>query len=160
MRRFRTSLAAALAVALTAAVAASAQPTKTVIFTGTYAGQASTNVTGTVAAISATGTGKATLIGAGNLKGTGSGDTSQQPCVPFGGTGVITGAKGTIAFKLTSSSSGCGDEGGHVFTIKSYGTVTKATGKLLKAKGTLKFTGIYNRDDGTFSVKVAGSLKQ
>jgi hypothetical protein len=34
----------------------------------------------------------------------------------------------------------------------------KATGKLLRAKGTLKLTGVYSHDDGSFSVKVSGKL--
>jgi hypothetical protein len=161
MRRLFTSLVALAVAALTlAAVASSALPIKKVPFTASYSGQASTKVDGTTASISATGTGTASLIGAGKITGAGTGDSSQQPCVPFGGTGSITGAKGMVAYKLTTGSSGCGDEGGHVFSVKGYATVTKATGKLLKAKGTLKFTGIYNRDDGTFSVKFTGTLKK
>ncbi|MGZ8716995.1 MAG: hypothetical protein ACXWYO_07780 [Gaiellaceae bacterium] len=160
MRRFRISLVAVAVVALTAATAASALVPKKVPFTAKYSGQASTKVEGDVANISATGTGSATLIGAGKITGTGTGDSSKQPCVPFGGTGSMTGAKGLVAFKLTSGASGCGDEGGHVFSIKGYVTVTRATGKLAKAKGTLKFTGVYNRDDGSFSVKFTGTLKK
>jgi len=160
MRRFRISLVAVVVAALAAATAASALAPKNVPFSAKYSGQASTKVTGDVAAISATGTGTGTLIGAGKITGAGTGDSSQQPCVPFGGTGSMTGAHGLVAFKLTSGASGCGDEGGHVFSIKGYVTVTRATGKLLKAKGTLKFTGIYNRDDGTFSVKFTGTLKK
>ena len=162
MRRFRISLVAVAVVALTAATAASALVPKKVPFTAKYSGQASAKVAdgSSVANISATGTGSATLIGAGKITGTGTGDSSQQPCVPFGGTGSLTGAKGTVAFKLTTGASGCGDEGGHVFSIKGYVTVTRATDKLAKAKGTLKFTGIYNRDDGTFSVKFTGTLKK
>lgn len=160
MRRFRISLVAVVAAALAAAAAASALAPKSVPFTAKYAGQAATKIDGNVANISATGTGSGTLIGAGKVTGVGTGDSSQTPCVPFGGTGSMTGAHGLIAFKLTSGSSGCGDEGGHVFSIKGYVTVTRATGKLAKAKGTLKFTGIYNRDDGTFSVKFTGTLKK
>ena len=37
-------------------------------------------------------------------------------------------------------------------------TVLKATGKLAKTKGTLKLTGTYSHDDGSFSVKVSGTL--
>src|SRR4051794_209440 len=160
MRRFRISLVAVMVAALTAAAAASALVPKTVPFTAKYAGQASTKVDGNTASISATGTGLGTLIGAGKLTGAGTGDASQQPCVPFGGTGSMIGAKGTIAYKLVTGSNGCGDEGGHVFTVSGHATVLKATGALAKAKGILKFTGIYNRDDGTFSVNFTGTLKK
>jgi len=149
------------ALALAAVSVAAAHPVKTVTFSAKYAGQASTSVDGQTANISANGTGTGTLIGAGNLTGTGKGDATQQPCVPFGGLGKMTGTAGTtISFKVTTSSQGCGDEGGHVFTVKGYATVLKATGKLAKAKGQLKFTGLYDRDAGTFSVKFTGLLKK
>lgn len=159
MNSFRTSILAAAVIALIAATGASAlASTKIVAFTGTYSGQASTKVDGNTVTIAATGAGTGTLIGAGKIVGNGTGDSSQQPCVPFGGTGTISGSGGTIAFKVVPGASGCGDEGGHSFTVTAHLTVVKATGKLLKAKGTLKVTGLYNRDDGSFSVKVRGNL--
>jgi hypothetical protein len=160
VKKFRISILA-LAVALVATATAGAATGKKPIlvpFTGTYAGQASTQINGNVATISANGAGKGTLIGAGSITGQGTGDTSQQPCIPFGGTGTIKGAAGTIAFKLVSGASGCGDEGGHNFAIIAHLTVLKATGKLATAKGTLKLTGSYSHDDGSFSVKVSGTL--
>lgn len=163
MTKFRIMLVALAAAMLASATVALAAPVKTIPFTGSYSGQASTKVDEgtTVANISATGTGKGTLIGAGKLTGAGTGDSSQQPCVPFGGTGKLTGVAGTtIAFKVLTTSKGCGDEGGHVFSLKGYATVLKATGKLAKAKGQLKFTGIYDRDGGTFTVKFTGLLKK
>jgi hypothetical protein len=161
MRRFCTSLVAVAALGLAAVTVAAAHPAKTITFSAKYAGQASTSVDGQTATISANGTGTGTLIGAGKITGTGTGDASQQPCVPFGGLGKMTGTAGTtISFKVITGSQGCGDEGGHVFTLKGYATVLKATGKLAKAKGQLKFTGVYDRDGGTFSVKFTGLLKK
>jgi len=140
------------------ALAAGATSAKVIAFTGKYAGTAVVNRTDDVADISATGTGSGTLIGAGKITGKGTGDTSQQPCVPFGGTGTLTGPGGTIAYKVLTASKGCGDEAGQVFSVVGKASVLKATGKLAKAKGTLKFTGTYDRGAGTFSVKFAGSL--
>ena len=161
MKTFRLSiLVAALAALALAAVASASVTTTSISFLGKYAGQATTKVDGNTVTIAATGAGSGTLIGKGSITGNGTGDSSQQPCVPFGGTGTIKGALGSIVFKANPGASGCGDEGGHVFTVKGYLLVVKATGKLAKAKGTLKFTGIYSRDDGTFTVKVAGTLKK
>lgn len=163
MKRLRHSTITAVAVfvtalAVTSALAATPKP---IVFTATYSGQASTNISGSTVAILANGTGKGTLIGAGKITGQGSGDSSQQPCIPFAGTGKMTGTAGTtIAFKLLSGASSCGDEGGHTFTVSGHAAVVKATGKLAKAKGTLKFTGVYSHDDGTFSVKFTGTLKK
>jgi hypothetical protein len=160
LKKFRISIVAVAVVALTAvtAAAALAAAPKKVPFTGKYSGTATTKVTGTAAAISASGTGKATTIGAGSITGLGAGDTSQQPCIPFTGTGKMTGKSGTITFKVLTSSSSCGDEGGHNFTITSHLAVLKATGKLAKAKGTLRMIGTYSHDDGSFSVSISGTL--
>jgi hypothetical protein len=163
--KFRTITTVATAFAATMLIAAGAlasttRDTATIAFTGKYAGTAVTKITDSVVAISATGTGKGTIIGAGKLTGAGTGDSSQQPCVPFGGTGKLTGvAATTILFKVVSTTSkGCGDEEGQMFSLSGKAVVVKATGKLAKAKGTLKFTGLYNRGAGTFSVKFTGSL--
>lgn len=166
MRTFRhlvlVLVVAALAatVVSTADAAKSATPKKKVpiAFTGKYAGQASTLQNGTTVTISAKGTGTGSVIGAGAMNASGTGDSSQQPCVPFGGTGSLTGAAGTINFSALSGASGCGDEGGHNFTVKAMLKVTSATGKLAGRKGTLKAIGTYSRDDGTFTVKVTGNL--
>lgn len=162
MRNFRISLVAVAAAALAAAAGASALPVKSVPFTANYSGQASTKVDDAthIATILANGTGKGTLIGAGKLVGNGTGDSSQQPCVPFGGTGTISGPGGKITWKAPTGSTACGDEGGHTFTVKGVLTVVKATGKLAKAKGAIRYSGIYSHDDGSFSVKLTGTLKK
>jgi hypothetical protein len=159
VRTFRYLVLSAFAAALVATSAVAA-PTKSIPISGTYAGTASTKVDGNTATIAANGTGKLTLLGAGKIVGNGTGDSSQQPCVPFAGTGTISGTAGVITYKVPTGASGCGDEGGHVFSVKGVLQVVKATGKLAKAKGSLRFTGVYSRDDGTFNVKLAGTLKK
>jgi hypothetical protein len=155
-----TSIVTFVAIAVFAggSLAGTSAAAKTLAFTAKYSGTATTNVTDNVAAISATGTGTATLIGRGSLNGRGFGDSSVRPCVPFGGTGSMKGTSGTLTFKVTSGASGCGDEQGSLFAVTGHVIVTKASGKLAKAKGTLKFTGTYDRDAGTFSVKFTGTL--
>ncbi|MBV8256565.1 MAG: hypothetical protein JOZ56_06330 [Actinobacteria bacterium] len=167
MRTSRIIPLAAAAALLAALVAGSAlaAPGKTIVkpkpvaFTATFSGQASSKLDGTTADLSADGTGTATLIGASKISGTGTADSSQQPCPPFGGTGSIVGAKGTITFTVVSGAKGCGDDGGHNFSLVGYLAVTKATGALANKKGQLRFTGNYGRDDGTFSLKLTGTLK-
>lgn len=127
-------------------------------FTGTYSGQASSKVSGTTANLSANGTGSSNLIGAGSITGTGTADSSQQPCPPFGGTGTITGAKGTIKFSVVQGSNGCGDDGGHNFSLVGHLQIVSATGALAGVTGQLRLTGNYSRDDGTFSIKLTGTL--
>jgi hypothetical protein len=157
----KLGIATAFAVAAVAVATASAlatTSTRIVPFTAKYAGTAVVNINDQVANISATGTGTGTLLGTGKITGTGKGDTTQQPCVPFNGPGSLAGTGGKLLFTVIAGSQGCGDEGGQVFSIVGKAKITKGTGKLLKAKGTLKFTGVYDRGAGTFSVKFKGSL--
>src|SRR3954464_1046264 len=159
VKTFGTVVLMAFAAALVAAAAVAA-PVKSFPITGSYAGTASTKVDGNTVNIAANGTGSIKLIGAGSIQGAGTGDSSQQPCVPFAGTGTIKGAKGVLSYKVLPNANECGDEGGHVFSVKGNMQVTKATGALAKAKGVLRFTGVYSRDDGTFNVKLTGTLKK
>lgn len=163
MKKLGITTIALVTIAATAILAAGAVAgtQKKVAFVAKYTGNATTTIADNVVSISAKGVGTGTPIGKGTITGTGTGDSSQQPCVPFGGTGKLIGTAGTtLTFKVPSNASGCGDEGGHTFAIVGHATVTKGTGKLAKAKGTLKFTGTYSHDDGSFTVKFSGSLTQ
>ena len=163
MRGIATAAAVAAAVALVTAFASTgvaATPKKTVAFSASYSGTADVKVTDNVADISANGTGSGTLIGASKISGVGKGDTSVQPCVPFSGPGSLVGTGTKLLFSVVSGSQGCGDEAGQVFSIAGKAKVTSATGKLKKATGTLKLTGVYDRGQGTFSVKLKGTLTQ
>lgn len=164
MNTLRIGLAVLVATALAAAAAAGAAAgtsAKTIAFSAKYAGKAVVKVTDDVADISAAGTGKGAVIGAGKISGKGKGDSSQRPCVPFTGTGTMTGpARTKLTFKVISGSRGCGDESGDLFSITGRATVVGATGKLAGYKGSLKLTGLYNRGAGTFSVKFTGTLKK
>jgi len=152
---------AAVAVVVGSAAAAPGTATRTIAFTAAYAGKATTQQTDNVVAISASGTGKGTLLGAGKITGKGTADSSVRPCTPFTGPGTMTGTAGTkLSFKVIPGSKGCGDESGQVFSLVGHATVVSATGKLKKAKGTLKFTGTYDRSNGSFNVKFTGKLTQ
>ena len=155
-----SALAAAIAAAAVAtATAGAVVPPKTLAFTGTYSGTANVQVNDQVANISASGTGTGSILGSSKISGSGTGDASAQPCVPFNGPGALTAANGTkLIFTVVNSSQGCGDDQGQVFSLVGKATVTKGTLKLAKAKGTLKFTGVYDKGAGTFSVKFKGTL--
>ena len=155
------ALAGVLAVVLAgAALAGTASPTvKIVTFKGKYAGTATTKVTDNVADIAATGTGLGTLIGKSKVTGKGKGDTSVQPCIPFNGLGSLANATGTkLNFTMLTGSQGCGDEGGHVFSVNARAKILSGTKVYKGAKGTLKVTGVYDRDQGTFSIKFNGKI--
>ncbi|HVN62392.1 MAG TPA: hypothetical protein VMT59_14105 [Gaiellaceae bacterium] len=162
MKTFRTTIAAPAAVfaalALVAGTAVAGTAVKKLPFTANYSGNATTKITNSVAAISATGTGTGTYVGKSTISGLGSGDTSQQPCVPFTGTGVLKGTGTTLTFKVAPGSSSCGDESGENFAISGHALVLKGTGKLAKAKGTLKMTGTYTHSTGAFTLKLFGTL--
>jgi len=150
--------AATAVLVVGAAWAGTAGNTKIVLFTAKYAGTATVKVTDGLADIVANGAGTGTPIGKGKITGKGKGDTTQQPCVPFTGPGVMTGTKGNLSFMVLPGSTGCGDEEGNVFSVSGRAKVTKGTKAFKRAKGTLKFTGVYDRGQGTFSIKFTGKL--
>ena len=164
MRKFlRAGVVAAVAVTAAIVVGVAWAGTesgnaKVVPFTAKYAGTATTKVTDGIADIVASGKGAGVPIGKGTISGKGKGDTTQQPCVPFTGPGSMTGTKGNISFLVLPGSTGCGDEEGNVFSVSGRVKVTKGTKAFKTAKGTLKFTGVYDRGQGTFSIKFTGKL--
>ena len=164
MNRIRIVVAVLAAVAMTAAIAGVAAAgtstsTKTVPFTAKYSGKAVVNAADTIATITANGVGTGKPIGPGKVSGKGKANTAERPCVPFTGLGTMTGTGGTkLTFKVVSGTRGCGDEEGQVFSLSGRATVVSATGKLAKAKGSLKLTGLYDRGRGTFTVKFTGTL--
>jgi hypothetical protein len=164
MTRFRTisiALVAVAALLVGSAIASGAASVKIINFSARYSGNATVKVTGDVVdSIKATGTGAGVPIGAGTITGLGQGEAKQQACNNWSGTGRLKGTKGTISFKMLPGTQGCGDEEGNFFSITGYALVTKATGKLAKAKGKLKVTGTYARDTGAFTAKFSGKLKK
>jgi len=150
--------AATAVLVVGAAWAGTAGNTKIVLFTAKYAGTATVKVTDGLADIVANGAGTGTPIGKGKITGKGKGDANQQPCVPFTGPGSMTGTKGNLNFMVLPGSTGCGDEEGQIFSISGRAKVLKGTKVFKTAKGTLKFTGVYDRGQGRFSIKFTGRL--
>jgi hypothetical protein len=152
---FITAFAAlALAVLVAGALAAK----KPVSFSAKYTGTAVTQQTDNTVALTVNGTGSGTL-GAGKVTGTGTADASVRPCVPFTGTGSLTGPKGVVQFKVLPGSTGCGDDAGQVFTFTAKAQVLKTTGTYKGVKGQLRVTGTFDRSSGAFSSKFLGLLK-
>jgi hypothetical protein len=151
-----TGALAAAAALVGGALAGTAS--RTVAFTASYAGTASVKVTGSTAVIAAQGAGRGTLVGASRIVGKGTGDTSAQPCALWKGTGTITGTGGKIYYAVVTGAKACPNSDQTAATVAGKATVKGGTGKYLKARGTLKFTGNYNKTKGTFRVKFTGSL--
>jgi hypothetical protein len=156
----KLSIAVVAALVLAFAAASALAAGSPIAFVGKYSGTATTQAADNVVTINAKGTGVGTRLGGGKISGLGTGDSSQQPCVPFTGTGSMSGPGGTLTFKVTPGSSGCGDDSGQVFSVTGKAAVLKGTGKLAKVKGLLKMTGTYDRSSGDFTVKFSGTLKR
>jgi hypothetical protein len=134
----------------------------TAVFNGRYAGTTTEMVNGQKITAITKGKGTATLIGKSTIRGTVIAITSaDQPCAPFSGPGVIAGAPGKLKVTVVPTSRGCAAGEDDRDNISLAGTV-KVRGGTLKfraARGTLRFTGHYNRSSGAFSVKLKGTLK-
>ena len=163
MRHFRAIPFLIATVALAAAVAgtAFAATQSKVTFKGTYAGKVTEKVDGNTVTAKTAGTGTGTAIGKGGLAGTVTATTTaDQPCAPFNGPGTLSGSKGKLKVTVATGSRGCAASQEEKDSISLVGTVKVNGGtlKFKKAKGTLRFTGHYDRASGAFNVKLTGSL--
>ena len=126
----------------------------------TYAGKATEKVSGQNVTALAKGTAKLGKLGKSTITGTVTGTTANPPCSPFGGPGKIKTKKGTLKVKV-SNARGCAASEDERDNIAVAGTVKvkRGSAKLKKAKGSLHFSGNYNRANGTFKVKLTGTIK-
>jgi hypothetical protein len=161
MKHFRALAVAVAAVGLVAAAgtafAATPKP-KTVIFKGTYAGHVTEKVDGANVTAVTLGTGTGTVVGKGTVTGTVTATTANPPCSPLAGAGFITGPKGKLKVAVLSTSRGCAasaDDQNDV-TVSGNAKVAGGTAKFKKAKGSLHFSGTYDRSSGEFQIKLTG----
>lgn len=151
----------ALAVLAVAAVVVSSAAAATISFTGNYKGKVTERVAGSQITAVAAGTGLGTLIGKGSVAGTVvATTTADSPCAPFTGPGTIKGPKGTLKLSVLTGSRGCAASEDDKDNISMSGTakVLGGTATFKKARGTLRFTGHYDRSTGVFHLKLTGKL--
>jgi hypothetical protein len=160
MKRFvgPVSLIAVLAVA---ALFAGTAVGSSINFKASYKGKVTEVVNGSAVTGNTKGNGTASLIGKGTLTGTVAANTSNPPCTPLGGPGTLKGSKGTLKLKLLTGSRACaaGQDDQNNISFSGSAKVTGGTGALKKARGTLHFSGHYDRGTGAFNVKLVGTLK-
>lgn len=161
MKHLRAPAVLILGLALVAVLAATAAA-KTVKFTATYRGTATEKVNGDIVSATTKGAGKGTLVGKSTISGAVKATTTAgQPCAPFNGPGTITGTGGKMKVTVLPTSRGCAasqDEQNSI-SVSGFVKVNGGTGKYKAAKGTLHFTGHYDRSSGAFNVKLTGLLK-
>jgi hypothetical protein len=156
---FVSTVAIGLVVAAGVAFAAAPKP-KTVTFKGSYAGQVTEKVNGADVSGLASATGTSTAVGAGTVTGTVAGTTSNPPCSPLTGKGVLSGRKGKLKLSLLSTSRACAASATdqNSVTFSGDAKVMGGTLKFKKAKGTIHFSGNYDRTSGAFNAKFTGKL--
>jgi hypothetical protein len=158
--RFRvpTILAGALVLATLAAGNALARSDA---FSASYSGKVTEKVDGTKVTAFAKGSGTGTPVGKGTITGTVVASTANPPCSPFDGPGLISGSKGKLKVKVLPISRACaaGQDDQNNISVAGSAKVVGGTGKFRTAKGTLRFTGHYDRGSGAFTVKLKGTLK-
>lgn len=162
MRHFRAIPLLIAAAAITAVVAGTAlgAAQSKVAFKGTYKGNVTEKVDGSnvTAVAGASGTGSA--IGSSKLAGTVKGTTANPPCSPILGPGTISGSKGKLKINVVTGSRGCaaGEDDQDNISLSGTAKVAGGTLKFKKAKGSLHFSGHYDRKTGSFNVTLTGSL--
>jgi hypothetical protein len=147
------------ALALTAIVAGTALAAQSTAFKGSYAGKVTEKVSGQAVTALASGAGSGTVIGKGKLTGTVNATTADPPCSPLNGPGKISGPAGTLKLTLVAAR-GCAasEQDQDSINVAGNAKITGGTLKFKKARGTLRFSGHYDRKSGSFNVKLTGTL--
>jgi hypothetical protein len=162
VRHFRAIpfLIATVALAAVVAGTAFAAAQTKVAFKGSYKGTVTEKVDGQNVTAVANGAGKGTAVGVGKLSGVVKATTANPPCSPILGPGTISGLKGKLKLTVTAPSRGCaaGEDDQDNITVSGTAKVTGGTLKFRKAKGSLHFSGHYDRKSGSFNVNLTGSL--
>ena len=162
MRHFRglPLLIAAVVLAAIVATSAFAAAQKKITFSGSYKGTVTEKVDGSNVTAVANGSGKGTLIGTSKLAGTVQATTANPPCSPISGPGTISGSKGKLKITVVTGSRGCaaGEDDQDNISVSGTAKVAGGTAMFKKAKGSLHFSGHYDRKAGSFNVKLTGSL--
>ena len=162
MKHFRalSVLVGALALAAVVAGTAFATAQTKVAFKGKYVGKVTEKVDGSNVTASASGAGKGTVVGVGKLSGVVKATTANPPCSPILGPGTISGLRGKLKVNVTVPSRGCaaGEDDQDSITVSGTAKVTGGTLKFRKAKGSLHFSGHYDRKSGSFNVKLTGTF--
>ncbi len=160
MKNLRVILFLAVAAVLAALAAGAAFAASTVAFKGTYTGTVTEKVVGQDVSALASASGTGTVIGKGKLAGTVTATTANPPCSPISGPGTISGPAGKLKLTVLPTSHGCaaGEDDQNNVSISGTAKVAGGTLKFKKARGTLHFSGHYDRSSGAFSVKLTGTL--
>jgi hypothetical protein len=159
-KRFLVALLALLA--LSVLVAASALAAGSVAFNAKYAGKVTEKVSGQTVTAAVRGSGAGVPVGKSTIAGAVVATTAaESPCAPFFGPGTITGRKGVLKLKVAPTSRGCAaaEDDRDNISVSGTATITGGTKTFRKAKGTLRFTGHYDRSSGAFNVKLTGSVR-
>jgi hypothetical protein len=159
---------AAAALASGSALGSSGSAQALAPFRASFSGKAVVRVTGQRADITAAATGPARILGKSRIAGSlgksrlvgkGVGNNS-DPCPLFGGTATITASNGMkLNFTIPpAGGTGCTDEEAQLFSLSGRATVTGGTGKYVRTKGVLRFSGSFDRGTGLFNVAFTGTL--
>jgi hypothetical protein len=160
MKRLRAPATIAGGLAVAALVSSTALGSSAALV-AKYSGTVSEKVNGQLVTAVPRGKGTGTLIGKSVLTGVVKATTANPPCSPLNGPGTLAGAKGKLQLTLLPTSRGCAasEEDKDNISFSGSAKVIGGTGKFRGAKGTLRFTGNYNRAGGTFTVKLTGTVK-
>ena len=161
MRNVRAVFVLAAVLGLAALLTGTALAARSINFKGSYVGTVTEKVDGQHVTALANASGAGTVVGRGKLGGTVSATTANPPCSPLSGPGTITGPKGRLKLTLVPTASrGCtaSEEDQNNISFSGTARVTGGTVAFRKARGTLRFSGRYDRKAGTFNVKLTGKL--
>jgi hypothetical protein len=161
VKRFRATATLVGGLAVAAVVVGSALGSSSSAFVASYRGTVTEKVVGQTVTTVPRGKGTGTPIGKSTLTGTVTATTANPPCSPLRGPGTLAGKAGKLKVTLQPTARACaaGEDDQDNISFSGTAKINNGTGKFRGAKGTLRFSGHYDRSSGAFNVKLKGTLK-
>jgi hypothetical protein len=152
-------IAALAALAVAATRPAIAEPTSTP-FSSSYSGTGSGHLSGTTVSGSATLAGHGTPIGTGTLTGSATGSFISSTCVTFDAHGTLSGPSGALKLSVTGAQACATGATAEEVAFSGHAKIVGGSATFASARGTLRFSGSYNRVTNRVTVSFRGPIDQ
>jgi hypothetical protein len=158
VRGARVGHATALLIVATCFVSPAGWTANTHRFSASYTGTGTGAVSGTTASGSATLAGRGKPIGPSTLTGSGQGTFTSPTCVVFSGKATLKGRSGSIRVSVQGAKACATGSNANEVSFSGQAKVLGGRSAFAHARGSLSFTGAYDRSTNAVRISFKGRI--